>query len=166
MDTWLAIASKRDIKRYSDEPIPPEVVTRILDAGRLSGSAKNRQPWTFAVVEDPALQDRLGETVYAPENVRGATLVVAVLGKAGLDVGRAVQNMLVVAWNDGIASSPNGMPDPARAAEALQLGEEESVAIVLTFGYPEQSRDPERRSPEEWSGGANRKPLEEVVRRL
>lgn len=166
MDTWLAIASKRDIKRYSDEPIPPEVVTRILDAGRLSGSAKNRQPWTFTVVEDPALQDRLAETIYAPENARGATLVVAVLGKAGLDVGRAVQNMLLVAWNDGIASSPNGMPDPARAAEALRLGEEESVAIVLTFGYPERPRDLERRSPEEWSAGANRKPLEEVVRRL
>lgn len=166
METWLAVASKRDIKRYSDEPIPPEVVTRILDAGRLSGSAKNRQPWTFVIVEDAALKDRLAGTVYAPGNVRGATLVVAVLGKASLDVGRAAQNMLLVAWNDGVASSPNGMPDPARTADVLGLGEDESVAIVLTFGYPERPRDPKRRSPEEWSARANRKPLDEIVRRL
>ena len=166
MDTWLAVASKRDIRRYSDTPIPPEVVTRILDAGRLAGSGKNRQPWTFVIVEDAALKDQLAETVYAPGNVRSATLVVAVLGKASLDVGRAVQNMLLVAWNDGVASCPNGMPDPARTAELLGLGEDEPVAIVLTFGNPERPRDPERRSPEDWSARANRKPLEEVVRRL
>jgi nitroreductase len=166
VDTWLAVASRRDIKRYSDAPIPPEVVTRILDAGRLAGSGKNRQPWTFVIVEDPALKDRLAETVYAPGNVSGAALVLAVLGKASLDVGRSIQNMLLVAWNDGVASSPSGMPDPARAAEVLGLGEDESVAIVLTFGYPERPRDPERRSPEEWSARANRKPLEEAVRRL
>ena len=166
MDTWLAVGSKRDIRRYSDEPIPSEVVTRILDAGRLAGSAKNRQPWKFVVVGDPALKNQLAETVYAPGNVRGATLVVVVLGKASLDVGRAVQNMLLVAWNDGVVSSPNGMPDSARTGEILGLGEDESVAIVLSFGYPQRALNPERRSPEEWSAKANRKPLDEIVRRL
>lgn len=166
MDTWLAVASKRDSRRYSDTPIPPEIVTRILDAGRLAGSGSNRQPWVFLVVEDAAVKGRLAETVYAPDNVRSATLVVAVLGKPGLDVGRAVQNMLLVAWNDGVVSTPNGMPDRARTAEVLGLAEDEPVAIVLSFGYPERPRDPDRRSPEEWSARANRKPLDEVVRRL
>jgi nitroreductase len=44
MDTFLAIASKRDTRRYSDRPVPDDVQRRILDAGRLAGSAKNRQP--------------------------------------------------------------------------------------------------------------------------
>jgi nitroreductase len=166
MDTWLAIASKRDLDRYSDTPIPPEVVARTLDAGRLAGSARNRQPWRFLVVESPDLKERLADTVYEPDNVRGATLVIAVAGKASLDVGRAIQNMMLAAWNEGVTSSPNGMPDPDRVRELLGLGEDESVAIVLTFGYPARPIDPQRRSPEEWSGRANRKPLDEITSRV
>ena len=54
VDVFTAIASKRDERRYADRPIPDDVVTRILDAGRLAGSAVNRQPWTFVVVTDAA----------------------------------------------------------------------------------------------------------------
>lgn len=165
MDTWLAVSSKRDVRRYAGTPIPAEVKRRVLDAGRLAGSARNRQPWRFVVVEGEELKGRLAETVYAPDNVRAAPLAIAVVGKAGLDVGRAVQNMVLVAWNDGVVSCPNGMPEPERTAEVLGLADEEPVAIVLSFGYPKRARDPERRSPEEWSARANRKPLEELVER-
>ena len=44
MDTFLAIASRRETRDYSARPIPDEITRRILDAGRLAGSAKNRQP--------------------------------------------------------------------------------------------------------------------------
>lgn len=166
MDTRLAIASKRDLRRYADTAIEPELVMRILDAGRVAGSAKNRQPWHFLVIEDLELKERLAETVYTPSNVRGATLVVVVLGKASLDVGRAMQNMLLAAWNEGIISCPNGMPDSARTQNVLGLDEDESIAIILSFGYPERPRDPERRTAEEWSAQANRKSLEEIVGRI
>jgi nitroreductase len=162
VETDLAIASRRDERRYSDRPVPQDAVTRIVDAGRLAGSARNRQPWRFIVVDNPELRERLAGTVYAPDNVRSAALVVAVAGKAGLDVGRAVQNMLLAAWDAGLASCPNGMPDPSATARLLGVDE---VAIVLSFGYPAQPRDPRRRSPEEWSARANRKPLEELVER-
>lgn len=166
VDTRLAIASKRDLRRYADTAIEPELVMRILDAGRVAGSAKNRQPWRFLVIDDPQLKERLAETVYTPSNVRGATLVVVVLGKASLDVGRAMQNMLLAAWNEGIISCPNGMPDSARTQNVLGLDEDESIAIILSFGYPERPRDPERRTAEEWSAQANRKSLEEIVGRI
>jgi hypothetical protein len=52
------------------------------------------------------------------------------------------------------------------ASRVLGLGEDESPVIVLTFGYPARARDPQRRSPEEWIAHANRKPFEDVVRRL
>ena len=51
MDALLAVASKRDVRAYSGEPIPPEAEAWILDAGRLSGSARNRQPCRFVVAE-------------------------------------------------------------------------------------------------------------------
>ena len=43
MDTWLAVASRREVREYADRDLPEDVVRRILDAGRLAGSAKNRQ---------------------------------------------------------------------------------------------------------------------------
>ena len=66
MDAWLAIASKRDIRAYTDTPIPPEVEWRILDAGRVSGSSRNTQKWEFVVVEQA--QRELAQAVYAPQN--------------------------------------------------------------------------------------------------
>jgi nitroreductase len=166
MDTWLAVASRREVREYSDRELPDEVVRRILDAGRLAGSARNRQPWRFLVVQDPEARERLAEAVYEPTNVRGATLVVAILAKGSLDTGRAIQNMLLVAWNDGVGSCPNGLADPDAARAALGLDPEQELAIVLTFGYPARARDPLRRTPEEWSARANRKSLDELVERL
>jgi nitroreductase len=166
MDTWLAVASRREVRHYAQADVPPEVERRILDAGRLAGSAQNRQPWRFLVVEDSEARERLAEAVYEPTNVRGARLVVAVLGRPSLDVGRAAQNMMLVAWNEGVGSCPNGFKEPDRAREALRLAADQELAIVLTFGYPTRKRDPMRHTPEEWSARANRKPLDELVERL
>jgi len=169
MDTYLAVASKRDWRSYADRPIPPEVERRILDAGRVSGSAMNRQPWVFVVVESPEARERVAQTVYASDNVRSAALVVAIAtegGGAALDVGRAMQNMFLAAWNDGVVSCPNGMPERDAAASALGLQEGLLPVSIPSFGYPKRPLDPESQSPEEWSEDANRKPLEELVRRI
>jgi nitroreductase len=165
VDTWLAVASRREVREYADRAIPEEVVRRILDAGRLAGSAQNRQPWRFVVVEDAAAREALAGAVFAPENVRGARLVVAIVGRSGLDTGRCAQNMMLVAWNEGVGSCPNGQRDPEAARAAVGLGDGEELATVLTFGYPARDRDPFRRTAEEWSSRANRKPLDELVGR-
>ena len=168
VDTYLAIASKRDQRRYADREIPEHLVQRILDAGRLSGSANNRQPWRFLVLESRDLVERLATMVYAPKNLLGATLVVAIVtpgGRRALDVGRAAQNMMLAAWNEGVTSCPNGLPDPDLAARELRLGEERPV-LVLSFGYPAAERNPESRPAEEWSHRANRRPLDQLVQRL
>jgi nitroreductase len=165
VDTFLAIASKRDhLHPYSDRPIPDDVVKRILDAGRVTGSAQNRQPWHFLVVDDRERQVQLTDAVYEPSNVREAQLVVAVTGQRPFDLGRCVQNMMLAAWSEGVASSPNGIADAERAKQALSL--DEPPVTVLTFGYPARGRDPESRAAEEWSARANRKPLDELVERL
>lgn len=169
MDTFLTVASKRDWRNFAERPVPDDVANRILDAGRLAGSAMNKQPWRFIVVEDRDLRERLAETVFAPANVLGAALVVAVVGPSGelnaFDAGRAVQNMFLTAWNDGVASVPNGMPDAERTAEALGLAGDERPRIILAFGYPARGATPEQRSAEEWSADATRKPLDELVER-
>jgi nitroreductase len=166
MDTWLAVASRREVREYAARELPDEVVRTILDAGRLAGSAQNRQPWRFVVVEDAGRREQLAEAVYEPTNVRGARLVVAIVGKNSLDTGRCAQNMLLVAWNEGVGACPNGLQDADGARKVLGLGDDEQLAIVLTFGYPARDRDPLRHTPEEWSALANRKPLDELVERI
>jgi nitroreductase len=158
------------VREYTDRAIPDDAELRILQAGRTSGSSKNRQPWRFLVVEDPQLRQQIAECVYAPDNVRGAALVIAIAvsgkGPTTLDAGRAAQNMMLTAWNDGIGACPNGIADADAIGETLGLTEGERTVTVLTFGYPARTRDPERHSPEEWLTRADRKPLDEVVERL
>lgn len=170
MDTFLAVSSRREVRDYAGRPIPADAAQRILEAGRISGSSQNRQPWRFVVIESPSLRERLAEAVYVPANVRGAgmTVVIAVRGRGptAFDAGRAAQNMMLTAWNEHIGSCPNGVADPDAVAALLDLEEGEQPTVVLTFGYPARPREPERRSAIEWLERADRKPFDDVVTRL
>jgi nitroreductase len=167
MDTFLVVASKRDQRRYADIEIPEEIQLKILDAGRIAGSAVNKQPRRFVVIDDAELRAQVAETVYAGDNVRGAKLVVAIVvtGNPGFDAGRAAQNMMLAAWNEGVTSCPNGMPDSDVTSKLLGVGSDEHVINVLTFGYPEPPRTPEDRPAGEWLARAKRKSFDEVVER-
>lgn len=162
MDARLAVSSKRDQRRYDEKPVPPDLAERILDAGRMAGSSANRQARRFVVVESDEARSRLAQAIYVPSNILTAPLVIAVLGKSGFDLGRAAQNMMLVAWNEGVTSCPNGISDSDAAAAVL--GDE--PAYVLTFGYPSPPRSGEDRSAEEWSARAKRLPLEQSVTRV
>ena len=164
MDAYLAIVSRREVRSYDGRPLPAEAVRRILEAGRLAGSSRNRQQRRFVVLSD---REAVAAAVFNPDNVRGAALVVAIVvsgkGPLALDAGRAAQNMLLAAHADGIGSCPNGIADTDAMAAAVGIDEGEQVATVLSFGYPARPRDPERRTPAEWIARANRKPFDEVV---
>jgi nitroreductase len=170
MDVFLAVASKREVRDYDSRPVPDDVERRILEAGGVAGSSRNNQARRFIVVADPALREQLADAVYASSNVRGAALVVAIVawgrGPTAFDVGRAAQNMMLVAWEDGVGSCPNGIAKPDQAAQVLGLDDEEHVAILITFGYPARGREPERHSAADWIARADRKPFDEVVQRL
>lgn len=164
MDTFLAITSRREVRTYDGRPLPDDAVRRILEAGRLAGSSKNRQQRRFVILHD---RDAVAAAVWSPENIRGAALLVAIVvsgkGPTGLDAGRAAQNMLLAAHNEGIGSCPNGIADAAAGAAAVGVGEGESVATILSFGYPARPSDPSRRAPEEWIERADRRPFGDVV---
>jgi nitroreductase len=170
VDTLLAIASRRDERRTLPNPLAPDLVLRLLDAGRLSGSSRNTQPWTFVVPGGRPRIEGLAGAVFVPENVLTAGLVVAVLvhgkGPVLFDAGRAAQSMLLAAWAEGIASCPNGISDVDLARRTLEAADDETPVIVLSFGLPERPRDPERHAVAEWSARANRRSIDEVVRWL
>ena len=169
MDVYLAVASKRDWRSYSARPVPADVQRRILDGGRLAGSAVNKQPWRFVVVESEDAKQRVSQVVYAEGNIQTCAFAVAISTEGGgsaIDVGRALQNMFLVAWNDGVVSCPNGMPDQEAAARALGLEPGWLPVNIPSFGYPKRDLQPESKSAEEWSAEANRKQLDELVSRI
>jgi nitroreductase len=167
VDAYLAIASKREVRSYAAVPLGAEAERRILEAGRLAGSSKNRQARRFVVLRDAGLVEEVAASVYAGDNVRGAAFVVAIViggkGPTAFDAGRAAQNMMLAASNDAIGSCPNGIADAARLQAAVGHGDDERVATVLTFGVPARPADPEGRSPEDWIAAADRRPFEEIV---
>jgi nitroreductase len=142
------------------------VEQRILEAGRVAGSGMNRQQRRFVVLRDS--QQAASGFVTRPTNVSGAALVVAIVmtaeGKFSLfDAARSAQNMMLAAWSEGVASSPNALADPEGMSRILGIGEDESVATLISFGYPARDLDPPSRSPEEWLARADRLPLSELV---
>ena len=65
-DTLLALMrGRRSIRRYLDRPVPREVLLRLLEAARWAPSAHNRQPWRFAVLQDPVRRASLAATMGA-----------------------------------------------------------------------------------------------------
>jgi nitroreductase len=171
VDAYLAVVSKREVRDYASRAIEPEIERRVLEAGRVAGSSKNRQARRFVVVRDEGVREEVASCVYAGDNVRGAALVVAIVvgrkGPTAFDAGRAAQNMMLAASNDGIGSCPNGIAEGERLREALEHGEDESVATVLTFGYPTRARrDPASLSADEWVRRADRVPYEEIVKEI
>src|SRR5215213_7937246 len=124
MDAFLAVLSKREIRDYAARPLEPEIERRILDAGRVAGSAKNRQPWTFLVVREDRAVEAVAESVYEPTNIRGAAFLVAIQmsGGAGIDAGRAAQNMMLAAHAHGVGSCPNGISDRVGLSRATRRG--------------------------------------------
>ena len=54
MDTFETIKTMLAVRSYRKEQIPPHVVTRIVEAGRLTGSSMNTQQWDFIIIHVPS----------------------------------------------------------------------------------------------------------------
>lgn len=158
MDAYNTIISKRDTRSYSDRLISDESLHRILQAGRMAGSAKNAQPCRFVVVRSAEKKRELAGCGQFSQQVPNAAVAIAVVmpnDAREFDAGRAAQNMMLAAWSEGIASCAVTMHDADCVRRVLRLPEGYRVSIVIPFGYP----------PAEGvqSLGAKRLPLEEVV---
>jgi nitroreductase len=165
VDTYLAIVSKREVRSYSDAPIPDEILTRILQAGRATGSSRNRQEWEFVVARSRDTLGRLAETVSAPSNVRDCQVAIAVVltGQPGWDGGRVAQNMMLAAWAEGVGTCPNTPKNREECYRVLGLPDDAQIATILSLGYPAK---PIRISPDPDGilRRINRKPLSALVR--
>jgi nitroreductase len=140
MTPYEAIISKRDIRDYTGEPIPDEVLRRVLQAGRMAGSSKNQQVNRLVVFRDQAVQDRLAEAGDFASWIGTAAAIIGIAAPIDalrmFDVGRMAQNMMVAAHVEGLASCPVTLHHQNRARAAAGLPDDWDMTMVITLGWP------------------------------
>ena len=140
MDAFEAVRTLLAVRTYQDKPVPDAVVHRIVEAGRLTGSGMNRQPWHFIVVRDAEMLRRLGALASSGRYVAQAPLAVIVATDksrfAVSDASRAIQSMLLAAWADGVGSNWVGFGGLDAVKPLLDIPAALEVLAILPFGYP------------------------------
>ena len=156
----------RQTRRFTDQPVPEEVVADLLEVARWTGSSKNTQPWHFIVVTDPATRQVMSESGEYAGFLAGAPLVIAIAmegerPRSGTyDEGRVSERIMLAADAHGLGAGTGWFAAGAdRVEAALGLPEGMSVIQAIGIGYPAEA-DQRARSV---TGG--RKPLEEIASR-
>jgi nitroreductase len=147
------------VREYQDKELADTVLRRIAEAGHLTASAGNGQPWHFIVVRERAGLQKLGSLVRTGPYIAGAAAAVIVAyeiakGQYGLsDATRAIQSMILTAWADGVGSNWTGFNGLENVRTEFGLPAEYEVLAVLPFGYPKRRV----------IGKKKRKPFDQVV---
>ena len=161
MEVFEAVRTLLAVREYQDKPVPPDVVRKIVEAGRSTGSAMNAQPWHFIVVENRETLGRLGAVATTGPYVAQAPLAVVVAIErtkfAVSDGSRAIQSMMLTAWADGVASNWVGFTGGLTGVnQILGIPGTLDVLAIVPFGYPTRRLG---------KGQKQRKPLAQVAHR-
>ena len=158
MNVLEAIRERRSVRRFTEEPVSQEDLTKVLEAARWAPSWVNVQPWKIIVVKDAGKKEALKQTLL-PHNPAAkafdqAPLLLVLLGERGksgqygegfatdkgdwymFDVGIAAQNVALAAHSLGLGTVHVGAIDHKKAAEFLAVPEGFEVVEILPLGHP------------------------------
>ena len=165
MNVSEAIRTKRAVRKFLEKPLPEEVVTTILNAGRRSQSSKNEQAWQFIAIRDKSKLKEISQCGEWAGHIAGAALAVAILTpdpaakfQTMFDAGQAAAFMQLTAWELGVGSCPASIYEYEKARGILGFPSEWHLRIALSFGY---ALDEENFTAAPKKGG--RKPLQELA---
>lgn len=162
MNVADAIRLKRAIRQFQDRPLPDDILTAILNAGRRSQSSKNSQPWHFIVVRDRETLRTLSTLGTFASHLAGAAaaVVIATPDPASrwsvmFDAGQSAAYMQLAAWELGVGSCLATIYEPDQARDLLGVPAELHIRAAISFGFAAETPPPPKR--------AGRKPLADVV---
>ena len=141
MDTHQAILTKLDVRQFAPKKVPSEVKQKVLEAARATQTGMNKQHWRFILVQSKDLIKKLADDSTSGPWVVGADFAVIVLTdpKVGfhlIDTGRAVQQMQLSAWNNGVISGVyTGIKEDAMRKD-FGYPPDVKPTMVVAFGYP------------------------------
>ena len=144
--TWDALRARRNVRSFTGQPIAPDHLDEILEAGRRSPSSRNWQPWDFIVVTGPARLSELARVSPGAAYVAGAAAAIALIApepdsqrerdRCQYDLGQATMSMMVAAADLGIGSGHAGVNDQVLARKMLGFPEGRFCAYLIALGYP------------------------------
>jgi len=165
MKVFDAICLRRSIRKYKSDPVEKGKLERILEAGRLSPSAVNKQPWHFIVVRDPSVRESLRAS-YGQSWFVNAPLIIVVCADPSsawvrrdgeefwkVDAAIALQNMILCATEEGLGTCWIGAFSEEPARRALKIPEKIRIAAMTPLGYADESKEPV----------SDRKPLKKIT---
>ena len=168
METWDALRARRNVRSYTGQPIAGRDLDRILEAGRRSPSASNRQKWDFVVVTERQQLTELGTVWQGAGHIPGsAATVVLVLAEPEAerylvidqyDLGQVTMAMMLAATDFGIGTGHSAVGDQAAARRILGLPDDHHAAYMIALGYPADR-------PLAIIERPDRRPFEDVVHR-
>jgi nitroreductase len=153
------IANRRSIRNYQAKPVPEEVVDRILEAGRLAPSAKNRQAWRFIAIEDAELRKKIEDAAFGQEYVGQAPLILALcttnieykmpngLPSHPVDLSIAGAFMVLQAVHEGLGTCMVTTFREQEVKSLLTVPYSMRVVMLITVGYPDEEPEPADRLP-------------------
>jgi nitroreductase len=157
----------RQIRDFRPDPVPEDLLTEILDVGRWTGSASNKQPWQFIAIRDAELRRQIAD-IGAPStnHVRKAPVAIAVVMagdsevRDAYDEGRVSERMLIAAEVLGLGAGIAWVKANVRPKvhEMLGVSEPQFVRTIVSIGYPTDVAARPKSAP-----GTARKPLDELV---
>jgi nitroreductase len=146
-DTYDFIIGLRAIRDYRPEPLSNDDLGAILEAGRWTGSSKNRQSWSFIAVTDPERIQGLAEHGDFTQPVRASAVTIVLVQEADgnmFDIGRAAQHMMLAASAIGVASCPITLHRERDAAAYLGVPEGSLARYAISLGYPTDDARPRK----------------------
>ncbi len=164
MDVLKAIQSRRSIRVYDSREVEEDKLLRVLESGRLSPSAGNRQERRFIIIRDVNTRKLLcmaaGNQIFvaeAPIVIAACSVEKEYVMSCGqlaypIDTAIAVDHMTLQAVEEGLGTCWIGAFDEKKVKEILQIPDNVRVVSLLPIGYP--STIPQSRP---------RKSLDEIV---
>ncbi|MFW9798590.1 MAG: nitroreductase family protein [Candidatus Thorarchaeota archaeon] len=170
------IMKRRSGRAFSDKPISDEMLESILEAGRWAPSCFNAQAWNFVVLRDPDVLAKAHETLSRGNAyAKAAPLMIIVAAREDggcsshnlpyfmMDVGLAVQNMLLQAVHLGLLGHPTAGWNEENLKEITGIPDEYRIATVVFFGYEGDPDLLDVRTRAKENAPRRRKELSEIV---
>ena len=160
-DVFEAVRTVLAVREYRDDAVPDDAMDRIVEAGHLTASSMNRQPWHFVVVRDRQSLKELGGLLRTGSYTASAAAAIVVAyereSRFGVsDASRAIQSMVITAWAEGVGSNWTGFGHLEGVRQHAGLPDTYDVLAVVPLGYPAQALG---------KGRKKRRPLAEVASR-
>jgi nitroreductase len=152
------VRSRQSVRGYISRPVEKAKIDRCLEAARLAPSACNSQPWTFIVVDDVDLKNRLADltadrwlplnhwTKQAPVHVAIVVEQASLTARIGakvkkrdfswIDLGIAAEHFCLQAAADGLGTCMLGWFKEEKVRDLLRIPAHKRLGLIITLGYP------------------------------